>query len=266
MSWLLILIGVSAGVLINLIADSLPTARRLHAPACQVCGKRRSIIAWSGLAAYLGRRRRCPHCGTALSARHIGVELVVPALLVLCWARTGMTITTLFNAIYSAVFVLIAVTDIEHRLILHVVSLPAILLALVGAYTNPTFDSPKRALLGGGIGLIATLILYSFGMLFSWLVGRARGEPLPGPAFGFGDVTLGTFLGLILGAPEIIFALVLGILTGFLGAMVYLVTRALNRQKHQVFSTFIPYGPFLILGGAAMLYFGREFMAWYLGR
>jgi leader peptidase (prepilin peptidase) / N-methyltransferase len=263
MFWVLILAGFMVGVLINLCADSLPTARRLHRPSCATCGRPRSAIRWSSVIASLSRRRRCPHCNALQSARHILVELVVPLLFVLCWVQSGTGVTMSLHLVYSALFVLITVIDMEHRLILHVVSLPAILLAVVGAYVDPIFDSPKRALLGGAIGLVAALILYFSGMLFSWLVGRARGQPLPGPAFGFGDVTLSTFLGLILGAPEIIFALVIGILAGFVGAILYLLIRGLIQREHQIFTAFMPYGPFLVLGAAIMLYFGQAFMAWY---
>jgi len=263
MFWVLILAGFMVGVLINLCADSLPTARRLHRPSCAACGRPRSTVRWSSLIAYLSRRQRCPHCDALPPVRHVLVELIVPLFFVLCWAQFGITITMLLNLLYSALFVLITVIDIEHRLILHVVSLPAIVLALAGATINPVFDSPKRALLGGALGLVAALILYFSGMLFSWLVGRARSQPLSGPAFGFGDVTLCTFLGLILGAPEIIFALVMGILAGFVGAILYLLILGLIQREHQMFTAFVPYGPFLVLGAAIMLYFGRAFMAWY---
>jgi prepilin signal peptidase PulO-like enzyme (type II secretory pathway) len=48
--------------------------------------------------------------------------------------------------------------------------------------------------------------------------------------------------------------------------MLYLIARGLIQREHKVFTAFIPYGPFLILGGAAMLYFGQQFMAWWSGR
>jgi leader peptidase (prepilin peptidase)/N-methyltransferase len=231
-----------------------------------MCRQPRLLLAWSGLAAYVTRKERCPHCGAPLSIRHVLVELATPALFMFCWTQTGSTLTTLFNILYSAILVLVTVTDLEHRLILHIVSLPSIALALIGAYINPTFDSPRRALLGGGIGLGGALSLYLIGMLFGWWIGKRRGEALSGPAFGFGDVTLCTFLGLVLGAPEIIFAIVIGICAGFMFAAVYLVVRGLIRRDHAMFTAFIPYGPFLVLGGAIMLFFGRGFMAWWTSR
>ena len=186
-----------------------------------------------------------------------------PRVEALCWLQTGTTSVTLFRLIYVAVLVLILVTDVEHRLILHAVSLPGIAIAIAGAYLTPAFDTPKRALVGGAMGLVAALFLYFLGQGLGVLIGRMRGEPLPGPAFGFGDVTLSTFLGVILGAPEIIFALVFGIVAGFLGAIVYLVSRRVLGIRHVAFTAFLPYGPFLILGGAFMFFYGSAFMAWY---
>jgi prepilin signal peptidase PulO-like enzyme (type II secretory pathway) len=261
----IVIAGLLAGILINLLADSLPVSRRIQAPRCAACGTSRHPLAWSGVVALTTRHWRCPHCDTPLPGRQMVVELVTPLLFLLSWAQSGTTVVTLFRVLYVAILVLIAVTDIEHRLILHAVSLPAILIAVAGAYLSPAFDSPKRALLGGAIGLVAALTLYLLGVLFASLAGRVRGEPLTDPGWGFGDVTLSTFLGLILGAPEIVFALVFGILAGFVGAVGYLVGRRVLGIRRALFSTFLPYGPFLILGAAIMFFYGREFMAWYVG-
>jgi leader peptidase (prepilin peptidase)/N-methyltransferase len=265
MLWILGVCGFLAGVLVNLLADSLPTARRVQRPACPGCGQPRQPSAWSGIIAFVSGHRRCTQCGTPLPYRHLLVELALPALFVFSGVRTGASTITLLNALYATTLVLVLVTDIEHRLILHAVILPSILLALIGAFVNPAFDDPMRALLGGAIGLLAALGLYFFGGFFSWLLGRLRGEALPGPALGFGDVTLSTFLGLIVGVPEIIFALVIGMLAGFVGAVILLFVRGAIQRTHRAFATFMPYGPFLVLGGAAMLFFGSEFMTWYTG-
>ena len=180
---LLVVAGVLAGVAINMLADSLPHARRIDAPQCPACSAPRGASAWSGLVSLLAQRRRCPQCEAPLPVRHLVVELVTPILFVVCWLQTGSTLVTLFRSLYVAILVLISVTDIEHRLILHAVSLPAIVVAVAGAYLPPAFDSPKRALLGGAIGLLASLILFLVGQSMGAVVGRMRGEPLSGPAF-----------------------------------------------------------------------------------
>jgi leader peptidase (prepilin peptidase)/N-methyltransferase len=192
------------------------------------------------------------------------VEAGTALLYAFCWMRTAASIQTLFHVLYGSVFILLLVTDLEHKLIPHRFALPAIALAAVGAWVNPAWDSPKRALLGGTIGLVGTLAVYWLGGLFVRAMNRARGREISEVAFGFGDVTLTTFIGLIVGAPDIIFAMVIGFFAGGLVALAYLVVRGLIQRRYALF-TAIPYGPFLILGGATMLYFGQEFVNWYYG-
>jgi prepilin signal peptidase PulO-like enzyme (type II secretory pathway) len=197
------------------------------------------------------------------------VELVMVAYFVLLWYRPGAllsasaAITTALNTVYGAIGVLVLVTDLEHRLVLHAVMLPAIALAALAAFVNPAFSSPARALLGGALGLICALALYFGGMLFARLLGRMRGQPLTEVAFGFGDVTLITFIGLVVGVPEILFALVIGILSGGLFGLFFLLVRWLIQRRYTLF-TAIPYAPFLLFGGAVMLFYGQEILSWYL--
>jgi prepilin signal peptidase PulO-like enzyme (type II secretory pathway) len=262
---LVFLAGLFAGVVINLLADSLPRARRIQVPHCPACGASRPVGAWSGLAALATGQWRCRECDAPHSPRHIVVELVTPLLFLFTWSQTGTTVTTLFRGLYVTALTLITVTDIEHRLILEAVSIPAILIGIAGAYLSPAFDKPARSLLGGAIGFAGALLLFLLGALFAAYLERRHNERLPGPAFGFGDVTLSTFLGLILGAPDIIFALVFGILAGFLGAVGYLLSRRVLGADRAPFSAFLPYGPFLICGAAIMFFWGDAFMNWYTG-
>jgi leader peptidase (prepilin peptidase)/N-methyltransferase len=255
--------GLATGAFINLCADSLPAGRRLRPPACGYCGRARPATAWSAVVAYASGHSRCPSCAAPIPVRHVLVELAAILLFVLAWLHRGARLTTVLHVVYGSVFLLLLVTDIEHRLIPHAVTLPAILLALLGAFVSPAFDSPKRSLLGGAIGLVATLALYLAGILFVRLVSRLRGQPLDQVAFGFGDVTLSTFIGLIVGAPEILLALAMGILSAGLFGAGYLLVRGLIQRRYALF-TAIPYGPFLILGGATMMFWGPQIMAWYL--
>jgi leader peptidase (prepilin peptidase)/N-methyltransferase len=260
---LLVAMGLLTGAFLNLCADSLPAARQLRLPLCPYCGQTRPALAWNAILAYSVGVHRCPSCGAPISVRHVLVELAATALYVLVWLQSDATITTVLHIVYGSILILVLVIDVEHRLILHVVMLPAILLAMLGALVNPALDSPRRALLGGAIGLLATLMLYTAGALFAWLVDRLRGKPIGEAAFGFGDVTLTTFIGLTVGVPEVLLALMIGILSAGLFAAGYLIVRGLLQRRYTLF-TAIPYGPFLILGGAIMLYCGQQVMAWYM--
>lgn len=265
MIWILCLLGLVTGAFVNICADSLPTKRQLSRAVCPYCGRPRPAVAYSALAAFLMGRQRCPACAAPISVRHVLVELASVLVFAFTWLRTGATWTTLFNLLYGAILILVTVTDLEHRMILHVVTLPAILLALLGAFLNPAWASPKRALLGGAIGLVGTFGVYLLGSAFAWLMGRIRGQPISEVAFGFGDVTLNTFIGLIVRAPEIIFSMIIGFLLGGIAALLVLVVQGLLRRRYKLF-TAIPYGPFLILGGMTMLYYGPQVVDWYLHR
>jgi leader peptidase (prepilin peptidase)/N-methyltransferase len=275
---LLILAGLLTGVLLNLLADGLQTPDlsraetrvrfSVHAPACPACGRTRSPLAWSALLALATRRRRCRSCSTPISVRHSLVEAAMIALYIILWIPLDThwapepVITRILYTLYGAIVALILVTDLEFRLVPHAVMLPALLLAVVGAFVNPAWRTPTRALLGGALGLLCALALYGGGILFARLLGRIRGEAISETAFGFGDVTLITFIGLVVGAPEIVFALTIGLLSGGLFALFYVVLGVL-RKRYTLFAA-IPYAPFLILGGAVMLVFGPDILAWYL--
>lgn len=261
----LALLGLFVGVLINLLADSLPTVRRVARPTCAECGRPRPLPAWSGLLAFLTGQSRCAGCGRRLSFRHPLVEVGTAVAFALIGLGGAPALTLIANLLYAAVFILVLVTDLEHRLILHAVMLPAIGLALIAAFVDPFFKRPALGLLGGAVGLAIALLLYWFGILFTKALSRARGRPINEVAFGFGDVTLITFIGLVVGLPGIILALVIGILCGGVGSLLYLVVVGLIRRRYSAF-TAIPYGPFLILGGVLMRYWGPAILNWYITR
>jgi leader peptidase (prepilin peptidase)/N-methyltransferase len=151
-----------------------------------------------------------------------------------------------------AVFALIVVIDIEHRLILHVVTLPAaILLAVIGSLDPGR--GPARTLLGGAAGFAILLALFLLGGLFARGMARLRGRQLDEVALGFGDVTLSGVIGLTLGWPGVVAGLLLGVFAAGLFSSAFLLIM-MARRRYVAFTP-IPYGPFLILG-ALLVYFG----------
>jgi len=143
-------------------------------------------------------------------------------------------------------FLLVIVIDYEHRLILFVVTVPAaIVIAVVGSLAPSR--GPEKTLLGGLVGFLAVYGLYLMGGLFARLVQRIKKQPLEEVAFGFGDVALAGVIGLAVGNPGIILALLLGVLAGGIFSLGFLLVMVL-RRRYEAFMP-IPYSPFLILGG-----------------
>jgi leader peptidase (prepilin peptidase)/N-methyltransferase len=253
------LLGLLVGLLINLAADQLPRWRRIKRwPFCAYCEQPRPWWAWSGTLAYLRLKPQCEHCGALIPWRHPLVELGTAALFAFLWQQYGagqQTILLLLYTVYSVIMVLILVIDLEHRLILNVVIYPAWLLALLGSLLHPTPYFYRLALLGGAIGFGLLFLVYLLGELFVRVMSKMRGKPINAVAFGFGDVRLGGFIGLMLGFPQVLTAIFLAILLGGLVGLVYWFIRAIILRSYSLFTP-IPYGPFLIVGAGAVLFFG----------
>lgn len=253
------LLGFLAGVLINLLADQLPRWRRpQRTPFCPYCEEPRPVWAWSGTLAYLRFKPTCEHCGAPISWRHPLVELGTAALFAFLWHQFGQANPSpllIPYTLYSAILVLVLVIDLEHRLILSVVMYPAWGLALLGSLLHPQPRFVLLALLGGVLGYGCLYLVYQFGVLFVKIMGRMRGKSINTPAFGYGDVRLGGFIGLVLGFPSVLQALLIGILLGGLFALVHMFVTAVILRRYSPFAV-IAYGPFLIAGTLWILYFG----------
>jgi len=253
--WIAALLGWVTGAAINVVADSLPTARRVTPPACPACGVPRPARAWSAVVGGLAGAAVCAYCGRPRGWRAVTVELAAIAGAVWIWQRNPAPKEFVLGFLVGAILLLIGLIDLEHRLILHAVSLPAAVVVGAAHALDPARGLTKT-LLGGLVGLALVLGLYLLGGLFARLVARLRKHPLDEVAFGFGDVTLSAVIGLAVGWPGVIVALLLGILAAGLFSLGYVVWMV-ARRRYSAFTP-IPYGPFLILGAWVVYFGGRE--------
>jgi prepilin signal peptidase PulO-like enzyme (type II secretory pathway) len=238
------LIGLVVGGIVNLLADVLPDRhKKVSTPACPACGQPRSAIQSLAVAAFLAGKRQCPFCGRPMAWRNPVVELALAALFAVLYNfYSDQLIKLILASFFTAVLVLVTVTDLEHHLIPNRAILPAI---AVAALASPLWFGPGwwLALVGGAIGLG-----------FFWLA-VVVGNRIIGPgAMSEGDVTLATFVGLITGFPGVIIALVLTIIAGAVISLILLLIRIVNLRSS------IPYGPFICLGGFITMLYGQQIM------
>jgi prepilin signal peptidase PulO-like enzyme (type II secretory pathway) len=238
------LLGLLAGGAINALADDLPQHIRPQRPRCIQCLAPFRPARWLGTARWLAGRN-CPSCGFAARRREVWAELGTALLFALLPFLLRTPADLIFSAIYVALLVLVIVTDLEHRLILHAVTFPGILLGLLGSLFV-TYNNLSLALLGAVTGFVFFFFLY-------WLGGRLLGAG----ALGFGDVTLATMIGAMTGFPLVVLALVLGILLGGLVTALLLITRRLTMRSY------VAYGPFLAVAGITAVVWGQGLLRWY---
>jgi leader peptidase (prepilin peptidase)/N-methyltransferase len=238
------LLGLLVGALLNHAADHLPQRRSILSPThCPSCGTKGG---WGDAVALLGlltSHGRCVQCGARYPPRRPLLELVTALAFGFFWLRYGPSVQLALITLYSCLLFLIFVIDLERRLILQVVIYPAILLAIVGSCFHPGLGL-RRAALGG---VIAFLFFYLV-MVIGKLVFKRT-------AMGRGDVNLAAFVGLIVGFPEVILALVIAISLGGIVAFVLLLGRVKGLRSY------IPYGVFLAVAGVTVLVFGGDILA-----
>jgi leader peptidase (prepilin peptidase)/N-methyltransferase len=136
-------------------------------------------------------------------------------------------------ALFGAWFVTMVIglaTDLDQRLLPDLLTLPVIPIALVYAISglNPLVAD------GWLVALVAAIVVPAILYLPSLLFGAG--------AFGLGDVKFLVGMGLMLGAERAIGATIVGLLIAGVVLAVLLAARRIGRRSY------VPFGPFLILG------------------
>lgn len=230
-----ILLGLLAGYVVNYISDVLPFTRRFSQPACLKCGE---PIEWKD---YL-LLKNCSACGHKRNLRTYVVLLVMIAGTIYIWFNPPARINFILAYIVLIYLGVVFVIDLEHRLIMHPVSITGAFLGLVvGIFAHGLVQT----LLGGAFGFGSMLLLYYGGELFTRFMSKRRGEEIDEVALGFGDVNLSGITGLLLGWPVILAGLLFTIFAGGIGSLL-VIAYMLLRRKFSAFTP-IPYAPFLII-------------------
>ena len=136
-------------------------------------------------------------------------------------------------AIFGAWFVTLVIglaTDLDQRLLPDVLTLPVIPVALVYALTgmNPLVGNEIVLAIVAAVGIPALLYLPSI--------------PFGAGAFGLGDVKLLIGLGLLVGGSRALGSVFVALLLAGVVLVVLLATHRIGRR------TYIPFGPFFIIG------------------
>ncbi len=233
MIFLCALVGLFMGSLINWVGDYLPRfASSGAAPSVESAlrpGPALSFVEGPALWRLLTSRRSWIRLQRPFWSR-VAVEVFSALLFAYLWWRFGPSWRLLLLAFYCSFLLLIAVIDLRHRLVLNVLIYPAAVVAMLLRFVPPGEDA-LTTLLGGAVGLT----------FFSLVALLSRG------GMGAGDVKLAALIGLMVGFPQVVWALTLGILAGGVAALFLLLTQ-LKELK-----SYMPYAPFLCLGAAITL-------------
>lgn len=263
MHFSIFLFGLCLGSFLNVVIFRLETGeemikKRSH---CMECGQ---TLAWYDLiplVSFLWLSGRCRYCGNKISWQYPLVELATGLLVVSIFSFQFLTLRlSVEGSLVSGCLlyvlcslVVIFVYDLRHYIIPDVILFPAIIVTIL-------WRSLESLLLLGGIDeIIGRFSLYFFSALGAAIFFLAIILITRGKGMGLGDAKLAFLMGVLLGWPDILGALLLAFFTGAVVG-VGLIFLGKKNMKSQ-----IPFGPFLIGGTLTMLFFGRFFLEWYGG-
>ena len=275
---LVALIGLAAGALINLLAEALPAGRMPSAPR-YADGRRRPPIAWLGIAASALQRRRAPQSAAesasgdskpaSLSWRYPLVEAALSALMLLAYAvardRYALSAAeTLIWLALVALFVLIAIIDLEHRRVPLSPLLACGLLALIRVIARPQSSPPLASMLvGAAFAGFCFGFVYLGGRLFALIAARKQPNLRDMTVFGRGDVYLMTVGGLIVGFPQALIAVALTLMLGGAGAACRLAAMRVSGGYRRFRA--LPYAPYILASVYAIMLSRAELSRLFFG-
>lgn len=237
-----LILGIITGSFLNVVICRIPNNNSLIYPASH-CPQCRQRLAWLELVpifSYLWQRGKCRHCNTAISVQYPAVELATGLIYLWLYIHFGLTVKLAVALLFVSLLIPLVVIDLRHQIIPD--SLNG-LGAIAGFLTivisgNAFLDAVTGAFIGGGI------------MLFIAIISRG--------GMGGGDIKMMAWLGLFLGWKLTLLALIIAFVTGGVGSLL-LILLGIKKRKD-----FIPFGPFLALGGFAAYIFGERILHWYL--
>jgi leader peptidase (prepilin peptidase)/N-methyltransferase len=243
------LLGALIGSFLNVCIYRLPRHESIVWPGshCPACSK---PIAWYDnvpILGYLMLAGRCRACSVRIPLHYPVVEaLNTVGYLAILWFF-GPTMAAAVYAILFSALLVVAGTDLSHKIIPNAVTFPGIVLGLVSAATILPLG-----LLNGLIGL-----LVGGGIL--WLLAWASPYLFGKEGMGGGDIKLLAMIGAFLGWKLALMTIMIGSLVGSVVGVSLLAAQVIKREEY------IPFGPFLVLGAVSALFFGTPILEWYQG-
>ncbi len=282
------ILGLVLGSFIKVLADrSLVRQSFWGRSYCPNCKKHLRYYDLFPILSYLSTRGRCRYCHKKIGLEYPLVEVVMGLLVAFLFWQTFQSLqftvyslqflSLIFKTFFITILAVLFITDLKKMFIPDRIILPSLVIgfilslgitiykvgylyyflskSLVGKLLLPPHSDYflRHALFAAEPVLSGILMAAIIGGFFWGLIIVTKGKGMGG-----GDVKLGAFMGLMLGFPQALIALILSFLTGAVFSIILIIFG----KKH--FGQTIPFGPFLVLGSLIALFWGDQILNWYL--
>jgi leader peptidase (prepilin peptidase) / N-methyltransferase len=235
--------GLIVGSFCNVVIYRLPLGNSIVTPGsrCRSCDN--SIRPWDNIpiVSYFILNGRCRSCREPISVRYPIVEFTSGILYLTLYLKFGLSILFVIYALMASTLVVVALIDLDHKIIPNIITLPGILAGLsLSLQLLPI--TPLTSLLGVLIG----------GALFYLIALISKG------GMGGGDIKLIAMIGAFLGWHGTLFTI---FSSALLGAVVGIMLMVLGKKGRK---DKVPFGPFLSFGAILFMLSGDDLVQWYL--
>lgn len=212
---------------------------------CSECKRRATVLDTVPFAEAVSLGR-CRVCDARVPIRWLLLPLGTSIFGATYYLKFDSVDQALIATSFTAILLALVFTDLERGVLPDRIVLPSIVAAAALGW-----ELPGGSLIGSGYGAIAALIIAAVMVVGSIPFGRG--------AFGMGDVKLILLLGVLLGARDVVIAVLLGFMASGVVAIALLATRRMAR------GSFLPLGPFLAIGGITTMLLGDEIWDRWVG-
>jgi leader peptidase (prepilin peptidase)/N-methyltransferase len=256
--------GLLIGSFLNVVIYRLPrdlsvVLPRSHCPGCQS-----RVRAWDNIPvmSYMLLGGKCRDCGMPISIRYPIVESLTGIVFAWFIATRGLTLVALRDCVLAALFLALAFTDLETRLLPEPLTVGGIAVGLGFSIVVPLNDGIGQffglagwvaSLANSVIGaLLPAFLLWSLG----WLFEKIRHKE----GLGFGDVVMVAEVGAFLGLQAAFLTLVLASVLGSIIGVLFIWLKRENPSDYE-----LPLGTFLGFSAIVVASAGDRFIQWYAG-
>lgn len=250
----LFLIGAAMG------SFALATVWRLHKgrdflrerSECENCHHLLGVTDLLPVISWLWLRGRCRYCKKKISPDHFLIEVALGCLFIVSflWWPVHLAgeqwILFAFWLSYLVGAAMLFMYDLRWQLLPDRILFPLIGIALLGLLYNAVIITEDLSLIleaAAGIGVLAGF----FGLLYAVSGGRW---------IGFGDVKLGVFMGLVLGMPASLVALVGSYYVAIIVVLPLLLIKKVTKKSY------VPFGPFLLVSFFLSYFLSTALVQW----
>jgi leader peptidase (prepilin peptidase) / N-methyltransferase len=262
------LLGLIIGSFLNVCILRIPADKSIVLPAssCPKCGKAIApydnipVLSWLILAG------KCRNCKAHISMMYPAVELLTGILFLSSYLVFGLTIEALKWTVFTALLVVLTVTDLRERILPDEVNFFGLGAGLVfSVITQPVdgtslwlanrwFDFPPPQVALSVSDAILGAIAGS-GLL--WIVAEGYLKLRGREGMGFGDVKMMAAVGAFLGVKRTLMTVLVGSLLGSVIGILVIVISKKGRDYE------LPFGTFLGAGALIVVFFGTPALHWY---